>query len=68
MPECKWCGEDFKPGTWPGHCSEACLVNDMMNTFDEAYRQKLQDQFEAWLDAQERELAAKYSGCCNGGN
>lgn len=62
MPECKWCAEDFKPGTWPEHCSEACLVNDMITTLDEKCRQKLQELFEAWLDTQERELAAKYSG------
>ena len=62
MPECKWCGDDFKPGTWPEHCSEACLVNDMENTFDENEREKLQDQFEAWLDAQEAEVTARCEG------
>lgn len=62
MPKCKWCGDEFEPGTWPDHCSLECLENDMDNTFDEAYRQRLQERFEGWLDAQERELAAKYSG------
>lgn len=56
MPECKWCGEPFTPGTWPDHCCENCVVNDIENTWDKEERRKLQERFDQWLQAQEREM------------
>jgi len=52
MAACKWCGEEFTPGTWPEHCSENCLLNDMEATWSPERREKLQDQFEAWREEQ----------------
>ena len=53
MAICKWCGEEFEPGTWPEHCSENCLVNDMDNTCTSEEREKLQEKFNRWLKRQE---------------
>lgn len=64
MPEytCEWCGEEFTPGTWPDHCSENCLENDMEEAWDPKRRQKLQDTFDRWLDQQEKEMEEAGNG------
>jgi len=56
MAICKWCGEEFTPGTWPDYCSMNCLENDMDSTYDPEERVELQRKFDAWLQRLEEEM------------
>ena len=54
---CKWCGEEFTPGTWPDYCSEGCMENAMDHpciSIEE--RAELQERFDHWLERQERKM------------
>ena len=57
MAICKWCGEEFTPGTWPDYCSEGCMENAMDHpciSIEE--RAELQAKFDRWLECQEEEM------------
>lgn len=58
MAACKWCGESCKTD----YCSENCRVNDMEAAIDPEKRIELQQKFDAWLDAKERELEENSKG------